>query len=109
MSAYIGEERPGIANLGGKSYDFYEDKVVSGYLTIAAALDILERFGEIKESNRNIDKAKVASIREEFKQRKPVHPIEVKKGEKGYDLIQGRHRIYASYKAGFSMIPYNIV
>jgi len=107
MSEYLGEERPGIANLGGKSYDFYEDKVTSGYLTIEAALDILERFGKKKESNRNIDTSKVANITEEFKQRRPVYPIEVTRGDTGYELIQGRHRIYASWKAGFSMIPYN--
>ncbi|KZS39293.1 hypothetical protein AWE51_12145 [Aquimarina aggregata] len=109
MSEYLSEERPGIANLGGKSYDFYKDKVTSGYLTIEAALDMLERFGEKKESNRNIDTSKVANIMEEFTQRRPVYPIEVTRGDIGYELFQGRHRIYASWKAGFSMIPYNEV
>jgi hypothetical protein len=109
MSGYAGGQRPGISNLGGKSYDFYEASVTSGYLTIEAALDVLEAFGKLKESNRQIDLAKVENINQEIKQRRPIHPIEVRRGAKGYELIQGRHRIYASWKAGFSMIPYNII
>jgi len=109
MAEYAGANRAGISNLGGNSYDFHENKVTSGYLTIDAALDMLERFAQASDSNRNIDLGKVEKIMEEIKQRRPIYPIEVKRGETGYNLEQGRHRIYASMKAGFSFIPYNVI
>lgn len=109
MSEYIGEKRPGIANCGGKTYDFYEAKVTEGYMLMAAALEMLERFGKAKESNRDIDTTKVANITKEFKERRPVHPIEVRRGKDGYDLVQGRHRIFAAWKYGFECIPFNVI
>lgn len=109
MSLYTSGDRPGISNLGGKSYYFRESEVTEGYLTIEAALGVLENFCLQNETNRQINMSKVESLYREFNEKTPVFPIQVRRGETGYELIQGRHRIYASWKRGYEYIPYNVV
>ncbi|MEX1030292.1 MAG: ParB N-terminal domain-containing protein [Paenibacillaceae bacterium] len=59
------------------------------------------------EKDQTFDVGKIASISLEIKEKKAIYPIQVVRGEKGYRLIQGRHRIAASLLCGFKSIPYN--
>jgi hypothetical protein len=112
MSNYLGNPnaRNGINNNGGTSYYYYENSHNGGFIPTMEAYRLYQEISaRLGQNEANFDKRKVTSIVREMENNQPIHPIEVRQGQDGPELTQGRHRIIASMLTGRRAIPYNNV